>query len=190
VAFRMIGQPWGRMVFLPFLGGLAMPRLPYESDAQHAFAALMGPGFSVVALLPGVALALMGLHIPDWIVQLAVVVAMLNLFNLIPVEPLDGGVALRTAFSRIFGRRAQLAMMASNGLIGLAGILLASPALALLGFVAAFANLRPRISANPPARLTGIQLAQVFGGFVIVAAAHVTGMATVYYHRLSYLHNL
>jgi Zn-dependent protease len=183
LAFRLVGQPWGRLVFLPFLGGLAMPRLPFRSEGQHAFAALMGPGFSIIALLPAILSSAMGLLAPHWLFQLAGVVAILNLFNLVPVEPLDGGVALRAAFSRVFGSRVHLAMMASSALIGIAGIFFASPVIAVLGFLAAFANLKPRQTQGPSAPLSGIELAQVFGGFAVVGAFHLAGLAVFFQGR-------
>ena len=47
-AYRLeIGQPWGRMVFLPFLGAIAVPRLGFATQGQIVFAAIMGPAFSV-----------------------------------------------------------------------------------------------------------------------------------------------
>jgi Zn-dependent protease len=183
IAFRLIGQPWGRVIFLPFLGGLAMPRQPFRSDGQHAFAALMGPGFSVLALLPAILSSALGLPAPYWIMQLAGVVAILNLFNLVPVEPLDGGVALRAAFSRVFGARVHLAMMASSAMIGIAGILFASPVIAALGFIAAFANLKPRQAQGPSVPLSGIELTQVFGGFAVVGAFHLAGLAVFFGER-------
>src|SRR5437762_2002371 len=91
-AFRLAGQPWGRLVFLPFLGAMPLPRLPFRSDGQHAFAALMGPGFSVLGVLPALIASAIGVASADWLVEFAGVVAILNLFNLMPVEPLDGGV--------------------------------------------------------------------------------------------------
>jgi hypothetical protein len=31
LAYWLMGQPWGRMIFLPFLGAVAVPRLPFQS---------------------------------------------------------------------------------------------------------------------------------------------------------------
>ena len=155
LAFRLVGQPWGRVVFLPFLGGMALPRLPFRSDGQHAFAALVGPGLSVVAVLPSLIGSVTGWVSPHWLIDLAGIVAILNLFNLMPVEPLDGGVVLRIALSRFLGSRVHLAMMVSSGLIAIAT--LRSPVVVLLGLVAAFANFRPRASAmrSVPLRTKG-----------------------------------
>ena len=36
---------------IPFIGGIAMPKRMYESDAQHAFVTLMGPGLSLLPTL-------------------------------------------------------------------------------------------------------------------------------------------
>jgi Zn-dependent protease len=183
LAFRLVGQPWGRLVFLPFLGALAMPRLSFASDGQQAFAALMGPAFSMLALLPAAILLALDAPVPHWLLQLTGVIAVLNLFNLAPVEPLDGGVALRTAFTRIFGNRLHLAMMASSALIGIAGIILRSPVIVVLGFFAAFANRRARPMTSPSIVMTNVELAALLAGFIIVSAAHLMGLALYFEAR-------
>jgi Zn-dependent protease len=180
LAFRLVGQPWGRLVFLPFLGGMALPRLPFRSDGQHAFAALMGPGLSVIAVLPSLIAAVTGWIIPHWLIELAGIVAILNLFNLMPVEPLDGGVVLRIALSRFLGSRVHVAMMISSGLIALVGLYLRSPVVVLLGLVAAFANFRPRASAVRSVPLRAKELALMASAFVIISAAHILGLETFF----------
>ena len=88
LAYKLIGQPWGRMVFLPFLGALAMPRLPFESQGQSVFAALMGPGISVIL---GAACALpyfFGQPLHPILAILGLITAGINIFNLLPAEPL------------------------------------------------------------------------------------------------------
>ncbi len=51
LAYRLIGQPWGRLVFLPFLGAIAVPRMGFATQGQIVFAAMMGPAFSVIVPL-------------------------------------------------------------------------------------------------------------------------------------------
>lgn len=89
VALRARGIPAGLPVFLPFLGAFvsmkAMPRTAYE----EAESALAGPVVGTVAAFAvlGAAEALGSplLHV------LAYVGFLLNLFNLLPALPLDGG---------------------------------------------------------------------------------------------------
>ena len=49
VAFRMIGQPWGRILFIPFLGALAMPRLAFPKRARTCLCRLDGTRLQPVA---------------------------------------------------------------------------------------------------------------------------------------------
>ena len=54
LSFRMIGQPWGKIIFMPFLGGVAVSRVPHLRLADDAFCAIMGAGLSMVALMPAI----------------------------------------------------------------------------------------------------------------------------------------
>ena len=94
LSFRMIGQPWGKIIFIPFLGGVAVSRVPHLRLGDDAFCAIMGAGLSVVALIPAIIVSVWQVDSPG-IVQMAYVMAAiaggLNLLNLLPVFPLDGG---------------------------------------------------------------------------------------------------
>ena len=52
VSFRMVGQPWGRVMFVPFVGGVAVSRMRHTKLADDVFCALMGAGLSVILLAP------------------------------------------------------------------------------------------------------------------------------------------
>jgi Zn-dependent protease len=79
-------------MFIPFLGALvAMKELPKDAAAE-ARVGLAGPVLgSLAALVP---LALYGLTGDELFKALAFVGFFLNLFNLLPVLPLDGGRAM------------------------------------------------------------------------------------------------
>ena len=149
-------------------------------NEQRAFAALMGPGFSVIGVLPALIASAIGTPSADWLIEFAGVVAILNLFNLMPVEPLDGGVVLRLMLSRLFGSRTHLAMMVSSGLIAFAGIYLASPVILILGLVAAFANLKPRHVSAQSVPLNGQEPVWIMSGFVLIGTAHALGLVTFF----------
>ncbi len=108
LAYRLIGQPWGRMVFLPFLGGIAVPRIGFTTQGQTVFSALMGPAFSAIfaVIVTLIVWSEPGPSTDVW-VAVGIVLCGLNLFNMLPVEPLDGGVALRYVLSSSLGRFAQ-----------------------------------------------------------------------------------
>ena len=177
LAFRMIGQPWGRLVFLPFLGAMAVPRLPYQSQAESVFAALMGPGFSCLlaigCLIPAI------LHWPGqqaWYV-VGAVTAGLNAFNMLPAEPLDGGVALRSVASRVIGNSAWAGLIGVGLIIVAVGYVLGNFAFMLFGGLAVVANFRRRKIDTGLAPLTSLQVCIAFFAYMSITAAHFTLLA-------------
>jgi len=173
VAFRLIGQPWGRMVFLPFLGALAVPRLAYNSQAEAVFAALMGPGFSLVIPAAAALAVYGGLEISPLLIKIGLVTAALNLFNLLPVEPLDGGVALRSILAKIMGSWANYGLAAIGVMIAAAGWYVSEPFLVVFGGISILANLKARAIDRGMVPLTSLQLCISFFGFVAIAAVYI-----------------
>ncbi len=174
LAYRLMGQPWGRMMFLPFLGAIAMPRLPLESQAQSVFAALMGPGFSaVLALACAVPFALGDTNHPI-IALMGLVTAGLNIFNMLPAEPLDGGIALRSVLSRIIGSRANYGLMAVGAVICVLGLVLNQLILVIFGGLAILANLKTRKIDDGLVPLTTLGLSISAFSYVAIAAAHIS----------------
>ncbi|MGB9142226.1 MAG: hypothetical protein WCB71_08515 [Aestuariivirga sp.] len=174
LAYRLIGQPWGRMVFLPFLGALAMPRLPYQTQGQAVFAALMGPGISVLLALTISLPLVLGATLPQWLYASGIVVIGLNLFNLLPVEPLDGGVALRSVLARIMGARARFGLMAIGLLILSGGLIFKQVVLLVFGGISILANIKPRIIDHGLTPLSSLHVAISAFGFMAIVSAYVT----------------
>jgi Zn-dependent protease len=92
IQLRREGIPASAPMFIPFLGALvALKELPKDAAAE-ARVGLAGPVLgSLAALLP---LALYGATGDELFKALAFVGFFLNLFNLLPVLPLDGGRAM------------------------------------------------------------------------------------------------
>jgi Zn-dependent protease len=92
IQLRREGVPASAPLFIPFLGAVVgMKRLPDDAGAE-ARVGLAGPVFgSLAALVP---LAIYGLTGNDLFRALAFIGFFLNLFNLLPVLPLDGGRAM------------------------------------------------------------------------------------------------
>jgi Zn-dependent protease len=87
-AFRAYGLPARLPVFVPFLGAYTIGKPP--DDLEHdAYIALAGPltglGLAAVSAVIG-----NSLHDPFWL-AIAAVSGFLNLFNMIPTPPFDGG---------------------------------------------------------------------------------------------------
>ncbi len=153
IAMRISGQPRPRIMLVPFFGGVAVPNHPYKTQFDGALVALAGPGLS---LLPCLALlgGAMALGLPEMaksakvamqvqaqmpngssLLALALIVALLNALQLLPVLPLDGGHVLRSLIESTGARRARpiLLGLAAAGIVsfGLLGDYILAAVLAL-----------------------------------------------------------
>jgi len=92
-AMKKMGIKTKGFYFLPFIGGAAIAEEQYASYGQNVFISIMGPIWG--ALLAYVAaIAYWYTHDPLWAAA-AAWMATLNLFNLLPIHPLDGGQIIR-----------------------------------------------------------------------------------------------
>jgi Zn-dependent protease len=174
LAYRLMGQPWGRMVFLPFLGAMAMPRLPQESQGQTVFAALMGPGFSALLAIACMIPSMIDGQLHPYLIILGLITAALNLFNLLPAEPLDGGVALRSVLTRIVGSKAQYGLLAIGVIIVLFGLAMEQIVFVLFGGLATFVNLKERKIDVGQTPLTSLQVSISALGYAAIGVSHLT----------------
>jgi Zn-dependent protease len=178
LAYRMMGQPWGRMLFLPFLGAIALPRLPFDSQGQSVFAALMGPGFSVllavVCTLHTVVNAFAGTTPNGYIVALGFVTTALNLFNLLPAEPLDGGVALRSVLSKLMGKYARYGLMAVGLIIAAVGLIYSQIILVLFAGMAILFNFKDRKIDHGLSSLSSLHVSIALFGYVGLVTSYIT----------------
>jgi Zn-dependent protease len=178
LAYRLIGQPWGRMVFLPFLGAVAVPRLGFVTQGQSVFAALMGPAFSILIPLLAVAYLWSG---PsgfgrDLALSFGLVAVGLNLFNLLPVEPLDGGVVLRSVAARLLGSWARFGLIAAGLAILAAGWYAQQILLLIFGALAILMNIRTRKIDTGLEPLSRLQVVISAFAFMSVVAAYTVFM--------------
>jgi Zn-dependent protease len=94
-AMIMVGIPVRGVYLVPFLGGAALAAAPYQRQGQAGFVALMGPGFS---LFSTIALVIAGQELGQpLLLRAAWLSALINLINLAPILPLDGGQVVKAA---------------------------------------------------------------------------------------------
>jgi Zn-dependent protease len=161
-AIKRAGLAAGWPVFIPFLGAQISLKGQIQSRAQEAEIAWGGPLWGAAAASGCAALYLVN-HSPLFL-ALAYTGFFLNLFNLIPVRPLDGG-----RIAQAFSRRAWWL-----GLVALGAMFLwsHSPQLILIGVMAVSAALSKDTLAPLPAAEGRAWAARYFGliAFLVVGA--------------------
>ena len=105
-AFKWLGLPVKGIYFVPFFGAAAVSTGRYRNEAERGFAALIGPGLSIASTALFLSLAQETLS--PLCIELALVSAFLNGFNLLPVLPLDGGHVAQALLSRLGTRAARI----------------------------------------------------------------------------------
>jgi Zn-dependent protease len=128
IVLKREGIPAGAPVFIPFVGALISMRGQPRDAAVEARVALGGPVLGSLAAWAVMA-AGVAAHRP-FLIGLGHVGAWLNLFNLIPVSPLDGG--------RIVGAFTHAFWMAGYALGVVALLLMPSPILVIVLVVGLF----------------------------------------------------
>jgi Zn-dependent protease len=174
------------MLFLPFLGAIALPRLPFDSQGQSVFASLMGPGFSALLAVVCTMHVMTAEQVNPFIALLGLLATVLNIFNLLPVEPLDGGVALRSVLGKLMGNNARYGLMAIGLLIAAAGFILSQIILVIFGGMAILFNFKERKIDAGLSPLSRLHVSIAFFGYVSLVTAYVT-MLEFYLHLIDSL---
>ncbi|CDZ33655.1 hypothetical protein NOJ28_06740 [Neorhizobium galegae] len=103
-AYRAFGHERVRMIFVPFLGGIAIGGRPYNSRFEVATCALMGAGMSaflvpVVISVHDLSTAhLLSSSLREPALVFLLILGAFNLLNLLPMSQFDGGRVLRQIF--------------------------------------------------------------------------------------------
>ncbi|MDQ2646771.1 MAG: site-2 protease family protein [Myxococcota bacterium] len=141
-AMKRAGVESGWPVFIPFIGALIAMKTPPADRNVQAQIAYGGPLAGTVASL---VVAALGLHFEERaLLALAYTGFYLNLFNLVPISPLDGG-RIAEAFSRT-------AWIVGIGLIALMFFTTGAPQLLLIAGLALPRLFRGRSDVAAPER--------------------------------------
>jgi Zn-dependent protease len=154
-AMRKFGLKVRGMYFIPFVGAVAVPDEMFKRGWQEAVIALMGPTFGLTVTGLSYA-AYLATHQP-FIAAVTSWLAMVNLFNLLPVTPLDGGRVATSLVLSIPNRMMGLCLLAVTGLGALAYMIYSHnsalvPLLLMMGafeIISCLRETRPRIERLP-----------------------------------------
>lgn len=178
VVLRKQGVPASAPLFIPFLGAFVSMRQMPRDAYQEALSGLAGPYFGTAASL---AVALWGHAVgSNFLLQLGAVGFLVNLFNLLPVLPLDGG-------------RAAAALHPALWLLGLVALLAwefynPSPVALVILVLGGLELYRRWTRRNSPAAiayhaLSGRQRLVVAALYVLVVAVAMAGFQLTYVAR-------
>lgn len=122
-AARRLGWPFSFMVFIPFMGAMVAHKHGGKNVVQDAYVGIMGPVWGTASGL--FALGLYYLTGNGMFHALAQLILFMNLFNLAPTAPLDGGwiVPLFSPKLLALGVVLLLPLAFLNPLIGVLGLL-------------------------------------------------------------------
>lgn len=141
-AMKLLGYRDVRMFFIPFLGAAVTGKSRSDFAIRSCFVSLMGP-------LPGVFVGLVFLFLYKltneyYLLKTAQIMLFLNVFNMLPIMPLDGGRYVDVMFIRNRGFRFALALfgVACFAALAISGTDIILGIVALLSLFAAFANLK------------------------------------------------
>jgi Zn-dependent protease len=100
-AMRKMGMATKGFYFIPFFGGAAVPESAFPSRWAEGYAALMGPLWGLAVTVVAYVLFLLTGNLVFEVA--ACWMAFINLLNLIPVYPLDGGRVVKSlTFQKAF----------------------------------------------------------------------------------------
>lgn len=148
-AMQRYGMKVKGMYFIPFLGGAAVPASRMPSQQSDVVISLAGPVFG---LLLAIATAIAYVATGWSILGVAVIfMALLNVFNLLPVFPLDGGRVLSCIAHSVDARIGTL-LMGGSLILSLMLFWFTGQLLLLLIVFFAFTALRDYLNGRPARR--------------------------------------
>lgn len=183
-AMRRVGIKTSGFYLIPFVGGICSPQRPFQHRFEEAFVAIMGPVFGLFSL-PVCFIAGYAMTSSFWqAADLTAFIAFINLFNMLPIVPLDGGRVLRAAISS-FSRGLGI-MMVGSGVVAAVylawflhmDILVFVAFLALMELSASIRSRQLVTSLNARSAFAWIGVYVVMVGVLSLCGFGLTGYAT------------
>ncbi|WP_462410652.1 site-2 protease family protein [Neobacillus sp. Marseille-QA0830] len=121
-AAKRLKLPVTPALFIPFVGAaVGLKQMP-KNAKDEGYLAYMGPFFGLLSFLPAWPLY-MYTHEPFWAL-LIIIGSMINLFNLIPITPLDGGRIAAGISTKLWGAGIVLLLIYSVINLNLLGLII------------------------------------------------------------------
>lgn len=156
-----------RMIFIPFLGGLAVASRPPRTQFVGALIALAGPAVGITMVVPALTLFYVTGN-EGWVIG-AFFIAILNILNLFPAPPLDGSHIVGPVLARI---NPHLERYVAVGLGAVAALWAAASGSYLIAFfigLSTFSVLRFGVQRGHSTPLEGNESALSLGLYLAVA---------------------
>lgn len=136
VMMKIFGYQDVRMLFVPLMGAFVQGSKSCYSQKQSLLVIVLGP---YPGMLIGFLLCLIsGLIRSEWLLDLGVLFLFINLLNLLPIDPLDGGQMLKLLFIKAEDLFLLLFSFISSIFLILLGFLMDEYFLMIFGFLMAF----------------------------------------------------
>lgn len=188
LSYQLTGRKGNRLMLVPFFGGIAVAGAPHKSEFERAFCALAGPGICTATTIAALAICYFSANadILFWSWDVVYFSAILNLLNLLPIYPLDGGHAMESFFRTYLPSRVRPALIATS----VAGLLLVLgmgyTQTALFFGVFAYGSLNALPQRSRLRTMTAGETVQITLAYAVITAVHLFGYYA-YFHPLTRL---
>lgn len=177
LSYQLTGRRGNSMMLVPFFGGVAVAGAPHKNEFERAVCALAGPGICapVTAAAFGLWYWTSDPTVSDWAWRAFYFSAVLNLLNLLPIYPLDGGHAVES-FLRTYRSNDVPTLMTAFSIVGIivigyAGYYQTCVILAIFALI----SLRSLSARSHLPKLTSHETLLIAAGYAVVTAVHGLG---------------